>query len=123
MIDFSGAPGRIRTSGPQIRSLVLYPAELRARLKHWKAAGNSRRLAIAIGSIPTWQGSIRLHASASAGVATRMLPSNQPWWQRTALGAVAAVILRLCGAPHDRVRFSVPRRFLAPHDLGLPSLP
>ena len=28
--DFIGAPGRIRTSGPQIRSLVLYPAELRA---------------------------------------------------------------------------------------------
>jgi hypothetical protein len=26
-----GAPGRIRTSDPQIRSLVLYPAELRAR--------------------------------------------------------------------------------------------
>jgi hypothetical protein len=26
-----GAPGRIRTSGPQIRSLVLYPAELRVR--------------------------------------------------------------------------------------------
>src|SRR5688500_11564846 len=25
-----GAPGRIRTSDPQIRSLVLYPAELRA---------------------------------------------------------------------------------------------
>src|SRR6476469_344786 len=29
----NGAPGRIRTSGPQIRSLVLYPAELRARGK------------------------------------------------------------------------------------------
>ena len=27
---FSGAPERIRTSDPQIRSLVLYPAELRA---------------------------------------------------------------------------------------------
>ena len=27
----SGAPARIRTSDPQIRSLVLYPAELRAR--------------------------------------------------------------------------------------------
>ncbi len=27
----NGAPGTIRTSGPQIRSLVLYPAELRAR--------------------------------------------------------------------------------------------
>jgi hypothetical protein len=28
---FYGAPGRIRTSDPQVRSLVLYPAELRAR--------------------------------------------------------------------------------------------
>src|SRR5690606_12647217 len=27
----NGAPGRIRTSDPQVRSLVLYPAELRAR--------------------------------------------------------------------------------------------
>ena len=27
----NGAPGEIRTPGPQIRSLVLYPAELRAR--------------------------------------------------------------------------------------------
>ena len=29
----NGAPGRIRTSGPQIRSLVLYPAELRVRFE------------------------------------------------------------------------------------------
>ena len=28
---FNGAPGEIRTPDPQIRSLVLYPAELRAR--------------------------------------------------------------------------------------------
>ena len=28
---YSGAPGEIRTPDPQIRSLVLYPAELRAR--------------------------------------------------------------------------------------------
>jgi hypothetical protein len=28
-IDENGAPERIRTSDPQIRSLVLYPAELR----------------------------------------------------------------------------------------------
>jgi hypothetical protein len=27
----NGAPGTIRTSDPQIRSLMLYPAELRAR--------------------------------------------------------------------------------------------
>jgi hypothetical protein len=29
--EFIGAPGEIRTPDPQIRSLVLYPAELRAR--------------------------------------------------------------------------------------------
>ena len=29
---FVGAPGRIRTSGPLIRSQVLYPAELRVRI-------------------------------------------------------------------------------------------
>jgi hypothetical protein len=29
--DVNGAPGTIRTSDPQIRSLMLYPAELRAR--------------------------------------------------------------------------------------------
>jgi hypothetical protein len=28
--EINGAPERIRTSDPQIRSLVLYPAELRA---------------------------------------------------------------------------------------------
>ena len=32
MLDFIGAPGRIRTHDPQIRSLVLYPAELPVRL-------------------------------------------------------------------------------------------
>ena len=28
----TGAPGRIRTCGPKLRRLVLYPAELRARV-------------------------------------------------------------------------------------------
>src|SRR5438270_723757 len=31
VIEMIGAPERIRTSDPQIRSLVLYPTELRAR--------------------------------------------------------------------------------------------
>jgi hypothetical protein len=52
--DLGGAPEEIRTPDPQIRSLVLYPAELRARLAHRagnvpgaaKAAGNG---ALAIG--------------------------------------------------------------------------
>jgi hypothetical protein len=38
MNDFwilSGAPEEIRTPDPQIRSLVLYPAELRARFSLW----------------------------------------------------------------------------------------
>ena len=30
MLEENGAPGTIRTSDPQIRSLMLYPAELRA---------------------------------------------------------------------------------------------
>ena len=30
-VYWNGAPGTIRTSDPQIRSLMLYPAELRAR--------------------------------------------------------------------------------------------
>src|SRR5271155_3036925 len=34
-----GAPGAIRTPDPQIRSLVLYPAELRARAALWTKAG------------------------------------------------------------------------------------
>jgi hypothetical protein len=39
--DVDGAPGTIRTSDPQIRSLVLYPAELRARVSRIHA-GRSR---------------------------------------------------------------------------------
>jgi hypothetical protein len=31
LIEFDGAPGEIRTPDPQVRSLMLYPAELRAR--------------------------------------------------------------------------------------------
>src|ERR1700745_2112114 len=49
----SGAPGRIRTSDPQIRSLVLYPAELRALLVPRAGAplrGGARKPAIAIAS-------------------------------------------------------------------------
>ena len=38
-----GAPERIRTSDPQIRSLVLYPAELRARLKGANLLGRLRK--------------------------------------------------------------------------------
>jgi hypothetical protein len=32
MLGKNGAPEEIRTPDPQIRSLVLYPAELRARI-------------------------------------------------------------------------------------------
>ena len=33
-IDFIGVPDRIRTCDPQIRNLVLYPAELRGHAPH-----------------------------------------------------------------------------------------
>ena len=39
MTEVIGAPERIRTSDPQIRSLVLYPAELRALIA---SAGGGR---------------------------------------------------------------------------------
>jgi hypothetical protein len=38
----NGAPERIRTSDPQIRSLVLYPAELRARYALREKCGGPR---------------------------------------------------------------------------------
>ena len=38
----NGAPERIRTSDPQIRSLMLYPAELRARAEPHQAASALR---------------------------------------------------------------------------------
>jgi hypothetical protein len=84
----SGAPGRIRTSDPQIRSLVLYPAELRARLSVPKGGGE----------LPTARHSYRLHSNLArldlAPFRSLMpaffdpvcpsgsLPSNRPWQQR-----------------------------------------
>src|SRR5215470_2891461 len=62
----SGAPEEIRTPDPQIRSLVLYPAELRARRFHGrKYTISARNRRIAIASPPTWQGG---PPSASAAV-------------------------------------------------------
>src|SRR5262249_55415669 len=54
---FAGAPGRIRTSDPQIRSLVLYPAELRARCA-WVLRPSVEDGGIAIGSAARWQGQV-----------------------------------------------------------------
>ena len=41
--EIIGAPGRIRTSDPQIRSLVLYPAELRAHPRSARAKSPVRQ--------------------------------------------------------------------------------
>jgi hypothetical protein len=70
MALIDGAPEEIRTPDPQIRSLVLYPAELRARfsLSIWGPKAHrcrmqsetifemSRKRAIATGSGRAWQG-------------------------------------------------------------------
>ncbi len=42
--DFIGAPGKIRTPDPQIRSLVLYPAELPVLIRR-KSLKNGHHLA------------------------------------------------------------------------------
>ena len=60
--ELTGAPEEIRTPDPQIRSLVLYPAELRARIAHSRGkcsrAGQIRReRALAIGFGRHWQAS------------------------------------------------------------------
>ena len=65
-----GAPGEIRTPDPQIRSLVLYPAELRARR------------VLAIGFAAYWQ------ASAAA--------AGRQGSRRTAAGA-AGIVARIAG--------------------------
>jgi hypothetical protein len=61
-----GAPEEIRTPDPQIRSLVLYPAELRARFSRRrrfnnphaskKRFGRPRKSALATRSDLDWQG-------------------------------------------------------------------
>src|SRR5450631_1708496 len=50
----NGAPERIRTADPQIRSLVLYPAELRAPMPLPEIVPRNRAIAIASGF--HWQG-------------------------------------------------------------------
>ena len=50
-LEMNGAPERIRTSDPQIRSLVLYPAELRAP----GAGSASREGVLHRGSCGLWQ--------------------------------------------------------------------
>src|SRR5260370_26539236 len=53
----SGAPEEIRTPDPQIRSLVLYPAELRALLCQARTGKRGRGgRGIAKGSLRRWQG-------------------------------------------------------------------
>ncbi len=37
-MGFIGAPGRIRTHDPLVRSQVLYPTELRARIRNYSIA-------------------------------------------------------------------------------------
>src|SRR5262249_43036959 len=84
--EFSGAPEEIRTPDPQIRSLVLYPAELRARLAHRagsvpgeaKVAGNGP---LAIGFGQCWEGSVStslFHPRA----APRVHPTSQDFVRR-----------------------------------------
>src|SRR5262249_52430712 len=64
---FTGAPEEIRTPDPQIRSLVLYPAELRAQIPLPETG--QRKPGIAIGLTRHWQGLMPLAHAASAAQA------------------------------------------------------
>ena len=73
----NGAPEEIRTPDPQIRSLVLYPAELRARFSlrlglnspsaSENVFGRSRKSALATRSGRDWQGPETLFAGLDSG--------------------------------------------------------
>jgi hypothetical protein len=81
----TGAPGEIRTPDPQIRSLVLYPAELRAR----------RVLAIGFGAY--WQApaaaagqqGLRRTGAVGAGIAARMTCRRRKIFPGLGLGVKA----------------------------------
>ena len=85
MFEIGGAPGEIRTPDPQIRSLVLYPAELRAR----------RVLAIGFGAY--WQAAeaatdrqgLRRTGAVGAGIATRITGRRRKIFLGLGLGAKA----------------------------------
>ena len=76
--NLDGAPGRIRTSDPQIRSLVLYPAELRALVttregspQKSPAVGDSYRLCSGLARLATDRlHSARLNADVSTPART-----------------------------------------------------
>src|SRR5574338_113981 len=65
----NGAPGEIRTPDPQVRSLVLYPTELRARMKRLNRGGaegdrtpdlviaNDALSQLSYGPVQVWRGS------------------------------------------------------------------
>src|SRR6516164_6301282 len=67
--QLNGAPEEIRTPDPQIRSLVLYPAELRALIPVASKGQRSRRIANVSGF--HWQGLRAL--SCSGGASKRAL--------------------------------------------------
>ncbi len=48
VVDFIGVPDRIRTCDPQIRNLVLYPAELRGHPLSLERAFEKRQQAFAL---------------------------------------------------------------------------
>jgi hypothetical protein len=66
-----GAPGRIRTSDPQVRSLVLYPAELRARrAKNYAVPRRIRQTFFDLHGVPL--------VACDANPGTRNRPDGRP---------------------------------------------
>ena len=79
----NGAPERIRTSDPQIRSLMLYPAELRARLRAsrrlcvWPDEGDiAARFRLGNRKIASRQDELPLWISSRVAFAIRLAPTT-----------------------------------------------
>jgi hypothetical protein len=119
-IEKTGAPGEIRTPDPQIRSLVLYPAELRARMAHAAGFGPGLRDSCPISpgsaarreaSEPSkrswshWQAQTRDFAPAAAGGAlSRGLAGGR---QPNAKAGAAIIIVELARGERDRAAVAV----------------
>src|SRR6185312_9875527 len=89
----SGAPGAIRTPDPQIRSLVLYPAELRARtgLREKAAEPSRRRPPTQAGRSESGAPDLRVFQCCNREARERSM-------RNTALPTVAAALVLFWGA-------------------------
>ena len=101
----NGAPERIRTSDPQIRSLVLYPAELRVRFERANLLGRPRKRKSKDGpSSPDSAASVRECVRVA-----RQSSKSRPFRENLATNLWGSGIVVPCPAPLPSLRLKRPK--------------